>query len=115
MASGGIARSWGSCAKGRGRQGAVMVSAVGIVLRGPGQSDQAEPATMAPNFRLGRPDLIRRAFRLEWYTAAWMLIEAAVAISSGVEAHSLSLMIAFGADSLIELTSAGVLALAAQC
>ena len=37
-----------------------------------------------------------------------MLIEAAVAIVSGVAAHSLSL-IAFGADSLIELASAGVL------
>ena len=37
-----------------------------------------------------------------------MLIEAAVAIGSGAAAHSLSL-IAFGADSLIELASAGVL------
>src|SRR5215469_10632590 len=55
-----------------------------------------------------RPDLVRRAFRLEWFTAAWMLIEAAVGIGSGIAAHSLSL-IAFGADSLIELASAGVL------
>src|SRR5215470_14015694 len=55
-----------------------------------------------------RPDLVRRAFRLEWFTAGWMLIEAAVAIGSGIAAHSLSL-IAFGADSLIELASAGVL------
>jgi divalent metal cation (Fe/Co/Zn/Cd) transporter len=37
-----------------------------------------------------------------------MLIEAVVAIGSGLAAHSLSL-IAFGADSLIELASAGVL------
>src|ERR1700730_14360947 len=37
-----------------------------------------------------------------------MLIEAAVAIGSGIAAHSLSL-IAFGADSLIELASAAVL------
>ena len=37
-----------------------------------------------------------------------MLIEAAVAIGAGVAAHSLSL-IAFGADSLIEHASAGVL------
>jgi divalent metal cation (Fe/Co/Zn/Cd) transporter len=58
--------------------------------------------------RSARPDLIRRAFRLEWLTAGWMLIEAAVAIGSGVSANSLSL-IAFGADSLIELASAGVL------
>jgi len=55
-----------------------------------------------------RPDLVQRAFRLELFTAAWMLIEAAVAIGSGIAAHSLSL-IAFGADSLIELASAGVL------
>jgi hypothetical protein len=55
-----------------------------------------------------RPDLVRRAFRLEWFTAGWMLIEAAVAIGSGIAAHSLSLIV-FGADSLIELASAGVL------
>jgi divalent metal cation (Fe/Co/Zn/Cd) transporter len=55
-----------------------------------------------------RPDLVRRAFRLEWFTAGWMLIEAAVAIGSGVVASSLSL-VAFGIDSLIELASAGVL------
>jgi divalent metal cation (Fe/Co/Zn/Cd) transporter len=55
-----------------------------------------------------RPDLVRRAFGLEWLTAGWMLIETAVAIGAGIAAHSLSL-IAFGADSLIELASAGVL------
>jgi divalent metal cation (Fe/Co/Zn/Cd) transporter len=55
-----------------------------------------------------RLNLVRRAFRLEWFTAGWMLIEAAVAIGAGVAARSLSL-IAFGADSLIELVSAGVL------
>jgi len=57
---------------------------------------------------MNRSDLVRRAVGLEWFTAAWMLIEAAVALGSGVAAHSLSL-IAFGADSLIELASAGVL------
>jgi divalent metal cation (Fe/Co/Zn/Cd) transporter len=55
-----------------------------------------------------RVNLIRQAFRLEWFTAGWMLIEAVVAIGAGVAARSLSL-IAFGADSLIELVSAGVL------
>jgi divalent metal cation (Fe/Co/Zn/Cd) transporter len=58
--------------------------------------------------QVARPDLVRRALRLEWLTAAWMLIETAVALGSGVAAHSLSL-IAFGADSVIELASAGVL------
>jgi len=52
--------------------------------------------------------MVRRAFRLEWLSAAWMLIEAMVAIGSGIAAHSLSL-VAFGADSIIELASAGVL------
>src|ERR1051325_7154931 len=55
-----------------------------------------------------RSELVRKAFMLEWLTAGWMLIEAVVAIGSGIAAHSLSL-IAFGADSLIELASAGVL------
>src|SRR5258708_11951309 len=55
-----------------------------------------------------REGLIRRAFWLEWITAGWMLIEAAVAIGSGVAAHSLTL-IAFGADSVIELLSACLL------
>jgi hypothetical protein len=55
-----------------------------------------------------RSDLVRWAFRLEWLTAAWMAIEAAVATGSGIFVNSLSL-IAFGADSVIELASAGVL------
>jgi divalent metal cation (Fe/Co/Zn/Cd) transporter len=52
--------------------------------------------------------LIRQAFRLEWLTIAWMVIEALVAIGSGVVAGSLTLT-AFGLDSVIELASAGVL------
>jgi len=60
----------------------------------------AIPETRAP--------LIREAFRLEWFTVAWMVIEAAVAISAGVAARSITLL-AFGFDSLIELVSAGVL------
>src|ERR1700732_4028947 len=58
--------------------------------------------------QVDQSDLVRRAFQLELLTAAWMAIEAAVAIGAGVAAHSLSL-IAFGADSLVELASAGVL------
>ena len=52
--------------------------------------------------------LIQAAFRLEWFTVAWMVVEAVVALASGVMARSISL-IAFGVDSLIELASAGVL------
>src|ERR1700738_5223549 len=56
----------------------------------------------------GRAALIRQAFRLEYITLAWMIVEAAVAIGSGVAADSLTLT-AFGIDSLIELESATVL------
>jgi len=63
---------------------------------------------MAVLTEAARSNLVRRAFRLEWLTAAWMAVEAAVAIGAGISAHSLSL-VAFGADSLIELASAGVL------
>jgi divalent metal cation (Fe/Co/Zn/Cd) transporter len=52
--------------------------------------------------------LIRSAFRLEWFTVGWMVVEAAVALASGLMSRSISL-IAFGVDSLIELVSAGVL------
>jgi divalent metal cation (Fe/Co/Zn/Cd) transporter len=55
-----------------------------------------------------RRRLVRQAFRLEWLTIGWMAIEGAVAVVSGVAAHSLSLL-AFGVDSIIELISAGVL------
>jgi divalent metal cation (Fe/Co/Zn/Cd) transporter len=55
-----------------------------------------------------RAALIQQAFRLEWLTVAWMVIEALVAIGSGVVAGSLTLT-AFGLDSVIELVSAGVL------
>src|ERR1700674_5258011 len=55
-----------------------------------------------------RTVLIQQAFRLEWLTVAWMVIEALVAIGSGVNAGSLTLT-AFGLDSVIELISAAVL------
>jgi len=52
--------------------------------------------------------LVSRALWLEALTAGWMAIEGAVSIGSGVLAGSLSL-VAFGADSVIELASAVVL------
>jgi divalent metal cation (Fe/Co/Zn/Cd) transporter len=55
-----------------------------------------------------RRALIFRAFTLEWITVAWMVVEAAVALASGIAAHSVTL-VSFGADSVIELLSAGVL------
>src|ERR1700722_13614882 len=67
-------------------------------------------AAAHPDLRLAaaREVLIRKAFWLEWLRVAWRVIEAAVAIGAGISAGSLSL-IAFGADSVIELMSAGVL------
>jgi divalent metal cation (Fe/Co/Zn/Cd) transporter len=55
-----------------------------------------------------RAALIEQAFRLEYITLAWMMLETGVAIGSGIAAGSLTL-IAFGIDSLIELASACVL------
>lgn len=47
----------------------------------------------------------RTAVRLEVITIIWMVIEAAVAVGAGIAAGSL-LLVAFGIDSGIELTSA---------
>ena len=55
-----------------------------------------------------RAALIRQAFRLEWMTVAWMVVEGVVALGAGLAAGSLTLM-AFGLDSAIELASAGAL------
>ena len=52
-----------------------------------------------------REQLHRRGVLLEWFTIAWNVIEAAVAIGAGIIAGSTAL-IAFGADSLIEVISA---------
>lgn len=65
-------------------------------------------AAAAAAFDPSRRELVGRAFRLECATIAWMVIEAAVAIWSGIAAGSVALL-AFGIDSLIELASAGVL------
>jgi Co/Zn/Cd efflux system component len=57
---------------------------------------------------IDRRPLIREAFRLEWLTIGWMVIEAIVATAAGVASGSL-VLIAFGLDSVVELISAGVL------
>jgi hypothetical protein len=63
---------------------------------------------MNPAADVARAAVVRRAFVLGWLTVGWMVIEATVALRSGVAAHSLTLS-AFGIDSIIELASAGVL------
>ena len=52
--------------------------------------------------------LRRRALRLEWFTVAWNVLEAAVAIAAGIVAGSIALL-GFGLDSVIETASAGIL------
>jgi divalent metal cation (Fe/Co/Zn/Cd) transporter len=51
---------------------------------------------------------VQSGVRLEYFTVAWNLVEAAVALVSGAIAGSIAL-IGFGLDSLIEVSSGGVL------
>ena len=55
-----------------------------------------------------RASAIHRGLRLEYFTVAWNLLEAGVALVSGAVAGSIAL-IGFGLDSLIEVSSGGVL------
>jgi hypothetical protein len=66
------------------------------------------PVVLRSKPMLDRRLLIREAFRLEWLAIGWMIVEAVVAIGSGIVSGSLVLL-AFGLDSVIELISAGVL------
>jgi hypothetical protein len=50
-----------------------------------------KPAHVAGIPDTERATLIREAFRLEWFTVAWMTVEAIIAIASGIAAHSISL------------------------
>ncbi|QSO54327.1 cation transporter [Alicyclobacillus curvatus] len=51
---------------------------------------------------------VKRGINIEIASIVWMVIEATVALCAGIIAHSLSL-VAFGADSIIELVAGGVL------
>ncbi len=51
--------------------------------------------------------LLGRAIRLEWFSVAWMVAEAGIAVTAGVIAGSLALT-SFGFDSVIELVSASL-------
>lgn len=55
-----------------------------------------------------RTEFVRKGVNIELISIFWMIIEAVVAVSAGVIAHSLSL-VAFGADSIIELVAGAVL------
>jgi len=54
-----------------------------------------------------RTALIKKGLRLEYFTVAWNVVEAVVAIGAGA-AGSIAL-VGFGLDSIIELTSGCVL------
>lgn len=51
---------------------------------------------------------LRTGIRVEWLTIAWMTVEAVVSVAAGLAAGSIAL-IAFGADSVIELAAGAVL------
>ena len=51
---------------------------------------------------------LRAGIAVEWWSIAWMVAEAAVSLGAGAAAGSIAL-VAFGADSVIELVSAGTL------
>jgi divalent metal cation (Fe/Co/Zn/Cd) transporter len=55
-----------------------------------------------------RATAVYRGLSLEYFTVAWNLVEAAVALASGAVAGSVAL-IGFGLDSLIEVSSGGIL------
>lgn len=63
---------------------------------------------MNSNDRTSRESAVRTAFRVEYFTVAWMVVEAGVAVASGVIAGSIAL-VAFGLDSVIELFAAAVI------
>jgi cation diffusion facilitator family transporter len=57
---------------------------------------------------VARERMQRRGVRLEWFTVAWNVAEALVAIAAGVAAGSIAL-IGFGVDSGIEVVAASAL------
>jgi cation diffusion facilitator family transporter len=57
---------------------------------------------------VARERLQRRGVRLEWFTVAWNVAEALVAIAAGIAAGSIAL-VGFGVDSGIEVVAASAL------
>ncbi|MDP2350516.1 MAG: cation transporter [Chloroflexota bacterium] len=55
-----------------------------------------------------RPNLLRRALRLEYLTVGWNLVEGVVAIAAALAAGSVALL-GFGIDSFVESASGSVL------
>lgn len=55
--------------------------------------------------QLSEEELRRRAFRLEYFTVAWDVVEGAIAVTAGLIAGSIALL-GFGIDSSIEVFAA---------
>lgn len=66
------------------------------------------PPTRDQEQRSTNTNLVRRGRHLEYFTIGWNLLEAVVAVGSGVVAGSTAL-VGFGIDSAIESSSGGVL------
>lgn len=56
----------------------------------------------------GRGASVRSGIGIEWASMSWMVVEAAAALLAGAMAHSVAL-IAYGADSIIELVAGAAL------
>jgi divalent metal cation (Fe/Co/Zn/Cd) transporter len=68
----------------------------------------AQPLTQTREARTARAGQVRLGVWIELVTLAWMVIEAAVALSVGFATRSVSLQ-SFGLDSIVELVSGGIL------
>jgi divalent metal cation (Fe/Co/Zn/Cd) transporter len=62
---------------------------------------------VSPDEPDSRLRFLSQAVAIQWLTIGWMIIEAITSLFSGIAAHSTSL-VAFGADSFIELISASI-------
>lgn len=72
----------------------------------PGDAARGKDEAMSiPAQRTGQ---LRLGVRVEVFTLAWMVVEAALSLGAGLAASS-PLLVAFGADSVIELVSGGIL------
>lgn len=56
----------------------------------------------------GRPELLRRALRLEYLTVGWNVVEGIVSVAAAVAAGSVALL-GFGIDSFVETISGAIL------
>ncbi len=63
---------------------------------------------MPPGTAFGRPELLRRALRLEYLTVGWNVVEGLIAVAAALVAGSVA-PLGFGVDSFVESASGSVL------